>query len=271
MTRLAILAPSLAAMAVALAACNPPHPQPPKALAVLTKLDCPASQGGLTRQSVAADGLSCAYSDGAGNQVALRLVSLDGKDAQTALAPIEAQLQAEVPAGKSDGDGDGDASASASASGKDGKDGDKTGDKTVDKDKVDIDLPGIHIHARGDGHSDVDAGGVRVHAHGDDKGGTGSGANTAQVKIDGGSAGGVVVNADDGGAQVRLNKSGSGVDNTVILTSDTPGPHGFKTAGYEARGPHSGPLVVATVLARSDVDDSLHHDARALLKHNLGD
>ena len=38
----------------------------------------------------------------------------------------------------------------------------------------------------------------------------------------------------------------NGADLTFILASDTPGPSGVRAAGYLARGPAVGPLVVAS-------------------------
>jgi hypothetical protein len=55
-----------------------------------------------------------------------------------------------------------------------------------------------------------------------------------------------------------------------LLESDTPGPKGFHAAGYDARGPSGGPLVVATILAKEKGQDSLRHDVRALLRLNVG-
>src|SRR5689334_15957223 len=78
----------LATGALALAACNPPHPKPKAPLRVISRLDCPEDQGDLTRTSAAADGKSCVYADAEGDQITLRLISLDGQDVRTVLAPI---------------------------------------------------------------------------------------------------------------------------------------------------------------------------------------
>lgn len=234
----------VALAAVSLAACNPPHPKPKPPLKAITALDCPDSQGDLKRRSASGDGKTCVYGTDAGDQVTLQLVGLDGKDVRTALAPIEAQLKQEVPA----------------AAG-----GTTPGAGAPDKDKVDIDLPGIHIHTSGDGHAKVDTAGVHVDA--DDK--TSGGA--AKVSVDGGPSGhGVVVNADEGGAQIRVDQGGGGVRATYILASETAGPHGYKVAGYEARGPAGGPIAVASILAKADDEDDLRHDVRALLERNVG-
>ncbi len=229
---------------------------------MVSSLDCPDSQGDLTRKSAAPDGKTCVYADDDGDQVTLQLVSLDGGDSRSALAPIEAELKTEVP-GVGDtpkppkppetpgwGD-DKDSAAKAKAHG--------------DTDRVDIDLPGIHIHSSGDGHANIDTAGVHVHAN--DGGDHGQGH--ADVRI-GDGRDGVTVNAGEGGAQVRVDEGGSGIRARYILSSDKPGPHGYKLAAYEARGPSGGPIAVAVLLSKSDDHDALRDDIRELLKRNVG-
>ena len=229
--------------ALALAACTPPHPHRhiDAALKTIASLDCPATQGDLTRQSAAADGKSCLYGDDQGGQVTLQLIDLAGQDPGAALAPLEAQLKAEMPDV---------AGATAGAA-------------PTDKDRVDIDLPGIHIHANGDNDATVQV-----------AGGT-SGQNVAVTDQNGGSRvtvakPGVSVFAHDNGAEIRVNEPGSGVRRSFILASDNPGPNGYKAVGYEARGPLGGPLVVASVKTKSDDHDSMKDDMRDLLRLNVG-
>ena len=208
-----------------LAACNPPHPHAKveAPLRAISALDCPSEQGDLTLKSAASDGQTCLYGADNGGQVTLQLVKFTG-DPQTALAPLEARLKAELPPDTQN------ATATASAS---------------DKDAVDINLPGIHIHA-----NDQDKHGA------------------ANVQVGGGGAGGVTVNAHDNTAQVEIDARGSGIRRTFILTTNHPGPHGYKVVSYEAVGPVNGPLVVASVLTKDD--DSLRDDVHALLRHNVG-
>ncbi|MDB5482008.1 MAG: hypothetical protein JWO83_3061 [Caulobacteraceae bacterium] len=235
-----------AGAALALAGCHPPHPHAAAPLRAVSSLDCPDTQGDLTRKSAAADGKTCVYATEEGDQVTLQIVSLGGGDAHAALEPIETQLKSEIPA----------AAAPAVAPGAPG---------APDKDRVDINLPGIHIHASGDGHAGVDTAGVHVAAH--DHGGSG---DSAVVQVNGLGAKGVTVNAGEGGAQIHINEGGSGIRARYILASETAGPHGYKMAGYEARGPAGGPIVVAEVLSKSDDDEDLRHDIHGLIRRNVG-
>lgn len=217
-----------AAAALGLAACNPPHPHAhrsrdswsaPKTISVL---DCPTSQGDLTRKSAAADGKSCVYVSDSGAEVTLQLASLNGGDVGAVLDPIGTALRAELPVL------------------------DKTATTPVngEKDRVDIDLPGVHVHAGGNG---------------------------ARIDAGGGGDGGVHVDANDNGAEVHIDdRHGAGVRKMVILTSETPGPHGYRVVGYEARGPAAGPIMVATVKTKSEEHDDLFSDVRDLIHHNVG-
>lgn len=205
---------------------------PMKALA---RLDCPDTQGGLTRKAASADGRSCDYMGADGAVVALSLNALNSREPDAVLEPLGAELRAELPA------------PSASLAAKAGSDEQDKQHRNEKDEKVDIDLPGVHIHANGD-HASVDAG-----------------------PHDGKS--GVRVNADDNGAEVHVDdRSGSGIRKLMILSADRPGPHGYAVAGYEAHGPAGGPLVVAAIRAR-DHDhnhDALMRDVDELIKRNAG-
>lgn len=248
-TSVALTLITAAGVAVLLAGCHPPHPHAAAALRVVSSLDCPDTQGDLTRKSATADGKTCVYATEEGDQVTLQVVSLNGGDARSALAPIEASLKSEVPAAAP-------APAPASA---------PSPSQTSDKDRVDINLPGVHIHASGDGHADVDTAGVHVNAQ--DHGRSG---DNAVVQVDGWGGKGVTINAGEGGAQIHMDEGGSGIHARYVLASDTAGPHGYRMAGYEARGPAAGPVVVAEVLAKSDDADDLQHDIHVLIRRNVG-
>ncbi len=218
----------IGAAVIGLAGCNPPHPRPrlDAPLRAIATLDCPQEAHDLTLKSAASDGQNCLYGTDDGAQVMLQLVKLTGGDAQAALAPMEARLKAELP-----------------------PDSQTTASTATDKDVVDINVPGLHVHAKG---SDTKSGG----------------RDNAQVEI--GSHGGVglSINATDGGTRVLIDGRGSGIRRTFILTTDHPGPHGYKMVGYEAEGPVGGPLVVASVMTKDD--EGLRDDMQFLLKHNVG-
>jgi hypothetical protein len=241
MIRLAFTAAGVSAAALALGACTPPHPHPQAALRAIASLDCPAAQGDLTRQSAASDGKSCLYADEEGSQVTLQLIDLNGQDPAAALAPVEAQLRSEMPVA---------VAAKAGASG-------------TDSDRVDIDLPGVHIHANGKDNATVEAGG-------------GAGGKSVAVTEGNGKTGyaagkpGVSVFAGESGAEVRVNEPGSGIRRALILASDHPGPGGFKAVGYDARGPLGGPLVVAVLKAKAEDQRGLKGEMRDLLRLNVG-
>jgi hypothetical protein len=242
---------------LALAACTPPHPHSRSPLRTISALDCPSEEGDLKLQG-AATPRQCAYTADDGASVTLQLVDLNGGDARAALASVEQAVNAEAPEAvrPPPTPSPGDAAAAASGSG--------DWDTKNSHERADIDLPGLHIHSQGSGRADVDVGGVHVTAHDH-----GQGHDDAHVVVDGGH-GGVTVDAHDGGAQVRIQESGKGVRLAYFLESEQPGPHGYRVAGYEARGPNGGPVVVAQVLSKERDDDDLRHDARALLRRNVG-
>jgi hypothetical protein len=173
--------------------------------------------------------------------VGLQLVSLQGVNANDALAPLEAKLRAEAPA-----------AAQTEGAGPSKGEG-----------RVDIDLPGIHIHAAGNDKSDNGSGDVHI---GRDVT-ISDGGNTVTTSNDGGS---VDIRAHDKGAEVRVDEGHGNVRRDFILASDTPGPNGFRVAGYSARGPEGGPLVVASLLAKTDDHDRLDEDIHELLRDNVG-
>lgn len=219
--------------ASALTACHPPFHHRGQTYKAVTTLQCPATQGDLTRKSVAADGKSCAYQTANGESVTLQLMSVNGSDADSALAPLETSLRAEVPAAEANGAGPGEG-------------------------RVDIDLPGIHIHAAG---KDENGGGqVKI---GRDVAITDG--NTVVTD----NTGGVDIEAHKQGAEIRVNEGHGNIRRDFVLASDTPGPHGYKVAGYEARGPQGGPIVVGSMLAKSDDHDQLSHDLRTLIRINV--
>jgi hypothetical protein len=243
---------SLTAILGMLAACSPPHPHhhDETPLKTIASLDCPASQDDLKLTSGASGAGPCVYTDDDGDKVTLQLVSLSGTNATAALAPFRTAAEAELPAIKPSGGGGATASTSATGDG--------------DHDKVDLDLPGIHIHTNSDGRAEVNAMGVHVDADDND-------SHHAVVTVPGGHGHDqVTVNANDGGARIEVHENGSGVRSMFMLASDQPGPNGWKSVGFEARGPEAGPIVVASILSKGDHNQHVRDEAKDLVKHNVG-
>ncbi|SFK65680.1 hypothetical protein [Caulobacter sp. UNC279MFTsu5.1] len=271
------VAASFAAL-LALAACSPKvevahkdrkGPGRHEPLRAISRLDCPDKQGELTRVSAAADGRSCAY-QGSNAEVTLRLVSLDGGDAEAALAPIEAELKTLMPAMRS-----------SSPPPPPGHAGDGA---------AHVRLPGIRIDAHDKG-ADIKIGGLTINANDDtaevkvaknvtirDGDATkkvtervSGGNSNVSVKTSDDDEGDIDIHANDDGAQVRQRRRGDGVRATLILASDKS-TSGYRVVGYEARGPKGGPLAVAVVKAkgRDGSDHDIFEDMKTLVRRNVG-
>jgi hypothetical protein len=205
------------------------------------KLDCPAGAGDLTRTAQSPDGQWCDYAGRRGETVRLRLAPLNGQTPSQALAPTRAQLHALVPVYR-------DATPAGYA--------DQPGDS------ADVDVPFVRVHSNGDkadvrlfgifhivGHNheaDVDTGQGRKHA---------------------------VVHAGLRGAEVIADEVGRNNASLVyVLAGNHRQASGYRAAGYIAKGPVTGPLVVAefrsTVNNHRDSDDG-HDDIDRLIDRNL--
>ena len=242
-------------MALLATACAPPYAghgwRTP--LKPISRLDCPESKGRLTRVSASPDGQACAYSGEDGAQVTLSLVKVSG-DPDAALDPIEADLKtlAPPPAPKPPEPPESDEPSAPSRSADDGHK------------NVNINLPGINIHA-GEDKANIHVGGLNIDA---------DGQNDA-VHMHGdhgpfGRRGHFSLDASDGGAIIRTRGGGRDVNSSLILASDHAGPAGWRVVGYEARGPRTGPLVVAKVMIKSDDHDQIFKDAKALVRVSAG-
>jgi len=286
------------ALALSAAACAPTTKAD-----LRTALDCPANQGDLTRTGKAADGKSCTYRSSEGTEVSLQLVAVKG-DATATLQAIEDQIapQAEPSAtaaaeGAKDAaetakdaadatkdtaatakdaaaaahDAASDAAAAAKEASEDagrsaavsdgdkgdwntdrkGK-GDKDGHKIVSEngETTRVDLPGIHIQAR-DEDADVRIGGIRINANGDEE--------TVHIVRD-------VRMRGEAFSRVKR-----GIRATFI-SSTKADANGYRFVGYEAAGPRTGPLTVAIVKAKSEIDhdDDVVHDVQRLVRRNGG-
>lgn len=177
-------------------------------------LDCPQAQGKLVRVSQAADGGACAYRGENGAEVELRLVAVQG-DVDATLKTIEDSL---LPAPTEAEQVAALAAADAGA--------DRFG---ASGDAVDINLPGLRILARDD-KADIKVGGVSVSAGGD--------SAVVRTRND------VRLKGE------ALSREKRGVRASYLRASDEL-PGGWRYVGYEAAGPKTGPLAVATVRSKS--------------------
>jgi hypothetical protein len=264
MTRSAPILAAAAALALgaALWGCVPPNADRAHVsghLKAVSKLDCPDSQGQLARTSASSD--ACAYSAGGDSIVQLKLIQVSSGDPQAALSPIEADLRKMTTYDPS--------APPSSDSVARHRDWDADNDHDSDHPKnVNIDLPGLHVHASDGGKAKVDVGGIHVDA--DDK------TNSAHVEGSshgflGHGAASFTVDANDSGAIIRSRSAGGDVHDDLILASDKPGPDGWRWVGYSAQGPRSGPLVVAVVQSRTGDHDRLFADVKELVRRASGD
>jgi hypothetical protein len=242
----------------------------------IAKLECPPTEGDLTRVSTAADGKSCVYRSSDGAEVSLELVALAG-DPETTLAGIEKQLLSAGP-GSAPVAGDVQAPAVASsdtaaAAAKahaealadtadshqdDSQDRRETAANASDSPKSEttrVDLPGIHIVANegadGGDNAEIQIGPLRVDANDDD----------TTVRI--------FRNVRMRGEAFSREKRG--VRATFIYTGKDL-PAGYRYVGYQAGGPRTGPLAVATIRTKlgTESGDNINHDVEELVRRNGG-
>lgn len=255
-----------------LSACAPMTPPTAR-----VALDCPSEVGGLKLSTMAPDRKSCLYSTRGGDEVSLRLISVSG-NYETALQPIEAELQAQIapdtasagekseakpgaPIAKAAASAAADASAVAKQAADDARGDikiskkDAQGDSKIEigasADKGDhahIDLPGIHISAD-DSKADVNVAGVHVNA----------GENGATVRMS---------------RDVRLRGEAfsperHGFRSTFILARDDL-KDGWRSVGYEAAGPKTGPITVAVFKEHEGAHHDVSDDIKRLVRRNGG-
>ncbi len=246
----------LTASALALTACQQAPP-------LSARLDCPATQGSLTRLSMSPDGKVCAYREADGAEVTLTRMPLKG-DVRATLAPLEAELKAlggvsrtppadQVADAKAKSSADviiAEAKADAAAEGSETV-------VSVDQSKdggehARVDLPGIHIVTDGD-KADVRVGPIHVDADGE--------GSTATIKLF---------------RDVRLRgealaREQRGFRATYVYTGEDL-TSGYKFLGYEAAGPKVGPLTVAVVKSKGGGSQrgDMYDDVKKLVRRNGG-
>jgi hypothetical protein len=255
---------------VAAAACAPRTPATAR-----VALDCPATQGDLSRASVAPDQKTCLYTTHDGDEVSLRLISASG-GYQAALEPIRQELQAEVQTDKQVAEAKvkaaeaevkaaaadaKSASAGAASAAKAAKQAaeDALGEAKDAKDEArdagdvgantHIDLPGIHINADEGGKADVNVGPIHVNA----------GENGAVVQF----ARDVRLRGE------ALSPEKRGFRATYIVAKDNL-KDGWRAVGYEAGGPKAGPITVAVVKSKTGERHDIFDDVKRLVRRNSG-
>lgn len=252
-----------------------------EALKVVSKLDCPETQGNLKRTTVAADGLSCDYA-GDGTAVTLRLVAVSN-DPSRALEPIEAEVKGLFPAAPAE-------PTPPTPPAKPGEPAPAAPETKGETTRERVSMPGLTVETEegpGVEKARVRGPGFVVNADGDN----------AHVKILG-----MEINANEDTNEVRINRDNwrsnedtdfeidtsegkprikgdgfsmggkrrQGYRSTYVKTTDAKDAE-WTVAGYEAQGPKRGPLVVAVVKskqARNAEGESQHlfRDATDLVK-----
>lgn len=218
------------------------------ALKVVDTLQCPQTAGVLTRKgSASAEGKVCTYAGPRGAEVSLELVALGDAPVDEVLKSFEQRLSADLPAAAAATDSGAERMAVATSEGAAG-------------DAASVRMPGISIDARGD-KADVKIGPITIRADDTD----------AQVNIsDDGET--VNIQAHDDGAEVRTRDAGAGTRATWVLTdSRRRSEGGWRSVGYQARGPEGGPIVVATIRSKDRSGDRIFDAAGDLLRLNVGE
>jgi hypothetical protein len=281
---------------LALAACGG-APKPRAAL------DCPQTQGKLTRTLVAADGKTCRYVSPDGAEVTLQLAPVQGSvyatlDAleTTLIGPPAAAAPAAATAAepvKAEGQTTRDkalaeaapaaAPAAAQVGAKDASAAEREAmqDAAAASSDVKVDVQGtgrktVKIHGNDSVIVDEDTGETHVnlpgiHVDADDR------TDSANVEI-----GPLHIKAGEEGATIKmrrdvrlrgeaLSRERRGIRATFI--AERAGlPDGNRFVAYEAGGPKVGPLAIAVVTSKSEMHDSdrLRRDVRRLVRENGG-
>jgi hypothetical protein len=253
----------IAASALTLAGCGG------AATHATARLECPMTEGDLTRVSAAADGKSCAYKSAEGAEVTLQLVSVAG-DPRATLATVERELIAEGPrtapaagatvqpvlssSAAEDAarvEAEARADAGGLAHGDEGETALASEDAGDENATTRVDLPGIHVVANdSEDSAQVRVGPLHVDANGDDT----TIRLFREVRMRG----------------QALSREKRGVRAMFIYTGKDL-PAGYSYVGYQAGGPKTGPLTVAKVRTKNaESGDDIKHDVEELVRRNGG-
>ena len=216
----------------------------------VASLECDEREGELRLVSRDPAGRSCFYRSDDGATAELKLVSLDGRTAEAALDALQEQLAPLVPA------------AMAPPEVPRAPDAPEPPGIAEIGDEAHVRLPGIlAIRSKGESAT-IRLPGVSIDAS-DGK---------AAIRVDDEDGEKVLIDAHDGGAVIHADSTkGGDVRSTYIVTSETPGRSGVRLAGYAARGPARGPLVVGVLQSRSKRDRNVFDDLEDLVERASGD
>lgn len=236
-------------------------------LKVIDALQCPETVGVLARKgSAQAGGDICTYAGPRGAEVALHLVRLDGRAPEAVLADFERRVGADLAQALARIGAPETEPASVS------QDGGPAAEVVTDGDRASVHMPGLSVETRGEDAS-VRLPGLSIETQGDRAsvriGGVRIGADSSGggTRVETGS---VQVRARDNAAEVRRQSPGAAVRSTYVLTDDAPSPEGWRLAGFVARGPAGGPIVIATVRAKEQRERELFDAAGELVTQNVG-
>ncbi|MBX3476234.1 MAG: methyltransferase type 11 [Brevundimonas sp.] len=240
-------------------------------LKVIDALQCPQTQGVLTRKgSAIAGGAVCTYTGPKGAEVSLHLVMLDGQPSSEVLKTFERQLAENMARSDNAPDADEQAAearaiqAEANAAQAKAEDAAATAaaasDVAIDAngDRARVRLPGISIDAQGDS-ARVRIGGLNIRA--DDSSGV------VDLRSDDET---VRINASSNGAEVRTRRNGDATRSSWTFSDSRGSDQGWRVVGYEARGPMGGPIVVAAIRVKEREQDAVFEAAKALVTLNVG-
>lgn len=260
-------------LALAAAACGPQVP------AARAALECPATQGDLTRTSAAADGKTCTYTNSAGAEVTLQLIPVKGDvdatlasiekallaapvESPTAAIGAEAQAKAETPVKDAAAASVGAAEQATRQAMQDARgagaevsikaDSNGLAVTTDDGGTTRVELPGVHIVANdADDSAKVKIGPLSIDAAGD----------SAKVHMR--------RDVRMRGEPLRREKRGF---RALFIYAGEDLPSGYRFVGYEAGGPKRGPITVATVRSKTEGPDGddIYPDVKKLVRKNGG-
>lgn len=260
------------AAAISMAACYPASPR-------LTRLDCPETQGALTRIGQAADGRSCAYISDNGAEVSLRIVEVQG-GVDATLGRLEQELRSYVPTQTAAPESPETAEAAPAAT------------RTADPDEtavVEAAGAGAEVARRVSAEARADAGGRLSVEAGAEGGGEVVRVDIPGIRIEADdsrdeaniSIGKMTIQTSGDGATIRtrkdvrlrgeaLSREKRGIRARLVITGDQVEP-AWRYLEYDAAGRKSGPLTVAMVRAKEGEGMGHDHgDVERLVRRNGG-